>query len=142
MSQRTNAFLGFFSEHFLLEIFAARKQGLGQGNIFTGVYLSTGGLCMMSLPVQGASVQERVSVQGSLSGGFLSRGLCLWRDGGTLSKGSVSGERGLCLEGSLSKQFKTPLYSKEWMVCILLECILVKYYIYYIHLRTENHYIV
>ena len=66
----------------------------------------------MSLPVQGASVQERVSVQGSLSRRFL------------------------------SKQSKTPLYRKEWMVCILLECILVKYYIYYLHLRTENHYIV
>ena len=32
-------------------IVTACKQSLGQGNIFTGVCLSTGGLCMMSLPV-------------------------------------------------------------------------------------------
>ena len=51
---------------------------------------------------------------------WLPRGLC---PGGSASKGSLSGRGafpgGLC-QGDPPE---TPLYGKEWVVCILLECI-------------------
>ena len=57
------------------------------------------------------------------------QGVC---PGGSLSR-RVSVQRGLCPDGSLSRgslcqgdpQTENPLYSNAWVVCILLECILV-----------------
>ena len=46
----------------------ARKRSLGQGNVFTGVCLSTGGLC--------PSMHHRSLDQGVCPGGSLSMGLC------------------------------------------------------------------
>ena len=89
------------------------------GSLSRGVSVSGGlfrGLC------PGVSVQERVSVvsvqQGSLSSGglFVQGGLCP----GEISFPGVSvGGGAICPRRSLS-------YGKEWMVCILLECILVR----------------
>ena len=120
----------FTSRH---QIFTARKRSLGQGNIFTGVCLSRGGLCMMSLPVwlsgpifllwglQGVSVSSEVSVQeGSLSRRSLSR--------------RVSVQGGLCPGGSPwqnpAPRQRLPLSGEERSVRILLECFLVTEYIY------------
>ena len=59
--------------------FYCRKRSLGQGNIFTGVCLSTGGGdSMMSLPVWlpgpvlllGGSASRRVCLQGGLQPGW------------------------------------------------------------------------
>ena len=101
-----------------------------EGNVFTGVYLSTGGggsvsrgaLCpVRSLP-RGRGVSSRgrgVSLRGV--------GLCLSTEGGgSLSRGGVSvqGEGGLCLGDP-------PPYVNVRSVCILLECILV-----FIHTRA------
>ena len=75
-------------------IMTTRRRSLGQGNIFIGVCLSTGG--SLGLCPGGALCPE---------GGFLSEGLC---PGGSLSKGSLSG--GFLSKGSLSTE--TPRYSE------------------------------
>ena len=73
-----------------------------EGNVFTCVCLSTGGLCPRGVSVQGVSVwrslcpggslSRRVSVWGSLPRG----GLC---QGGSLSIGGISVQEGLCPGG-------------------------------------------
>ena len=105
-----------------------------EGNVFTGVCLSTGG----GVSIQGGSLTRGslyrgVSVQGgSLSRGSLSKG-GLYPGGlcprGCLSIG-VSVQGGLCLIGSLSRGGllsgrPPPLSGKERAIRILLECILV-----------------
>ena len=83
-------------------LFTARKRSLGQGNVFTGVCLSTGGLCMMSLPVWLPSLMF-------LAGGvFVQMGF------------SVQGVtvQGVSLRGTLP-------YGGEQALRILLECFLV-----------------
>ena len=91
-------------------IFTARKRSLGKVMFSEAFVCSQGGLCMMSLPVQGGSPLssgfssvQGVSIQGGLcpGGSFLSRaissvqgGLC---PGGSLSRGLHSG-------GSLSRE--------------------------------------
>ena len=84
-----------------------------------------GGLC------PGVSLSEGLCPGGSLSGGVsVQRGLCL----GDLCPGGLCPESlclgGLCLgEGSLLwRPFhprQRPPYGNKWLVCILLECILV-----------------
>ena len=80
-------------------IFTAHKRSLGQGNVFTGVCLSTGGVSWIT---------------GHMTGGSVQRGLC---PGGSLSR------RALCLGGSLSGR----PHGNKRVVRILLECILVDF---------------
>ena len=87
-----------------------------EGNVFTGVCLSTGGV----------SVQERglCSREGLCPGESLSRGEPLSRDGGLcLCRGGLCPGWGLCPEGGLYQG--DPPYGNERAVGILLECILV-----------------
>ena len=87
-----------------------RKGSLGQGNIFTGIYLSTGGggLC----PQGGLCPGESLSRGGLCPGESLSRGV------------SVQGVsiQGVSVKGSLCQGDP---HGKERAVRILLECILV-----------------
>ena len=87
-----------------IAIFTARKRSLGQGNVFTGVCLSTvGGI---SLP---ACIRGHM-IEGSLSRGVSVQGVSV--QGGAL----CPNKGGLCPGAS---------YGNEWVVSILLECILV-----------------
>ena len=93
----------------VLLIFTGRKRSLGQGNVFTGVCLSTGGI---SLPA---------CIRGHMIGGSLSRGVSVQRR--SLSRGSLSKGRALCPnKGGLCPGAS---YGNEWVVSILLEYILV-----------------
>ena len=104
-------------------IFTARKQSFGQGNVSTGVCLSSGGI-----------LYALYDVTSCLSRGYLSgQGVSVWEEGDLCPRGeggvSVQ-EGGLCPRGgSLFRRVsvrETPApYSKEWAVSILLECILV-----------------
>ena len=92
-----------FSRRNVLQIITARKRTLGQGNMFTGVYLSTGGAwCWGGVPgsrgggwcawsewgwSQGSLVWEGCLVQRSLVPG----GLCAWSVG-VWSQGVPGGE--------------------------------------------------
>ena len=74
---------------YIICIITALKRSLKQGNIFTGVCLSTGGLCLGGLWPEGESLSWRSLSRGSLSWGFSVQG--------SLSRGS------LCPGGSLSR---------------------------------------
>ena len=109
----------------------ARKQSLGQGNAFTGVCLSTGGLCMMSLPILlpgpmfcGVGGTGPCSFQESLvhvpSRGSLPRGHSL---GGSLMRAVSTGMVSCCQlllkagadVNAQDKHGKTPLiYAANW----------------------------
>ena len=93
-----------------------------EGNVFTGVYLSTGGGGSVSRgPLgPGRSLPRGRGVSSRGRGvSFKGVGLCLSTEGGF----SVQGEGGLCLGD--------PPYVNVRSVCILLECILV-----FIHTRV------
>ena len=82
-----------------------------EGNVFTGICLSTGGCLCPGVSVQGVFVQE-----GFCPGGGL-------RAGGLCTEGSLSvwvSVQGCLCQGDLP-------YGKERAVCILLECILVQH---------------
>ena len=123
-----------------MELITARKLSLVQGNIFTGMCQSfcpggEGGLFMMSLPVWlpgpcsfcGSLSLVPCSFEGSLSSGGLcpgeisvQRGVSVW--GVSLSR--VSLYRGISVRSGKSPD-RDPPYGEEWVVRILLECILV-----------------
>ena len=98
-----------------LHIVTARKQSLGQGNVFTPVCHSvhTGGLCLGGVSVQWGSLSGgwSLSTQVSVQGVSVQGSLC---PGGSLS-------RGLSVKGALCQE--DPQYSNERAVRILMECI-------------------
>ena len=94
-------------------LFTARKQNLGQFNV-TSVCLSTGGVCMMSLPIwlpgpmfllEGLSPWSHVRS----SGGLCLGGLCL----GGLCPGGLCPRGGLCRETPTRNQ-KSRRYASYW----------------------------
>ena len=105
-------------------VITARKRSFGQGNVYTGVCLSRGGLCMMSLPVWLPIPM------------FLIGGLCLWSHVPCWGSSWVSVQLGLCSgslcpRGSLSSGglcretlSLLPPRSEKRVVRILLECFL------------------
>ena len=97
------------------EVFiTARKRSLGQGNMFTGVSLSTGGGCLL----QGGTGPGG---PGS-GGGAWSWGVCLLPDECACSQGGVPAPGGCLLQGVA--WWRPPRWLLLWAVCILLECIL------------------
>ena len=130
------------SEPFNIVLITARKRSLGQGNVFAGDCLSTGGslfdvtscladwsnvpfggslsLVQCSFWGGGGSVQGRFLSRGFLSGGLCPRGGGLCPGDGVSVRGSLSG-------GSVQGDppDRDPPYSDERAVCILLECFLV-----------------
>ena len=108
-------FVFFFGRGPLLKpgITTAHKRSLEQGNVFTGVCLSTGGLCDVTSCLAAWSHIP--------SGGSLSRGVCVR---GSLSRGGLcqGDQRGLSRGASVREP--PPLHGDERAVRILLECFL------------------
>ena len=99
--------------------------------LVVSVILSTkgGGLCMVSLPVWPPGLMFIPGV--SVSGPMFLWGVCV--------QGSLS--RGLCSRGGLCQgdpPDREPPYSKERAVPILLECILVLFWLHWIYNQTGN----
>ena len=96
----------------MTNIFTTRKRSLGQGNMFTGVCLSTGGMVWSwGVPAWG----------GACSGGMPALGRCLLRRVVPAPGGACS--RGVCSLGGA--WWRPPGQLPLRAVHILLECILV-----------------
>ena len=94
-------------------IITARKRSLGQGNIFTGVCLSTGGSSSGGSLCPGWSLSRGVYIQG---------GLCPIRDlcpGGSLSWGSLSRVTSV---RETPRMVKSGRYASYWNAFLFCRC--------------------
>ena len=90
--------------HILISIITARKRSLGQGNMFTGVCLSTSGAWSRGglLPGEGCLVQGVLVLDGGVGFGVLLPGVSeTGVSGGCLVPGGVPGSRRCMVEHPL-----------------------------------------
>ena len=121
-------------KYFLCYIFTTRKRSLGQGNVFTGVCLSTGvclegsacGSALGDLPHLLFFHTTEISKQSHLQRGLHLGG---WR--GVCPQGFCPGDlrprgRWVCIWGvGVSIWVQPPSELEKWAVRIILECFLV-----------------